>query len=331
MTGLPERLAAAISRSGPIPLAQFMAAANAHFHANVYPVATPETGKMFGELVGLWLTDLWLRMKKPKLHFIEISGGHQMLSADVLRAMAMVGLMPDVHFLGISAARSSLGLWHEDLSTLPSDAPLLIIAKDFFCGLPIHQLVKCADGWRQRAIGIVGSVFAPVSGKLVPDHIVPEALRDAAIGSVIETSHAGVTALRLLAEQIVAQGGAAVIVERGYDGPLLGETLTTAGAPMQANPFANPGSQALTAQIDFETLGATGEICGAKVYGPVAQGTWLNSIGLAERTSALAGIKPETAVALEAERAQLVGESKPSQPCRVLAILSPDWPVPDGF
>ena len=65
---LPERLARAITLAGPISLAQFMGAANAHYYATRDPLGAngdfttaPEISQMFGELIGLGLADSWDR------------------------------------------------------------------------------------------------------------------------------------------------------------------------------------------------------------------------------------------------------------------------------
>ena len=48
----------------------------------------PEISQMFGELVGLWLADLWLRSGRPEgAHYVELGPGRGTLAADALRAM----------------------------------------------------------------------------------------------------------------------------------------------------------------------------------------------------------------------------------------------------
>ena len=329
------RLSDSLSPSEPIPVAQFMAVANARYRDSSSAPKAAEGGKIFGELVGLWLADLWLRMKKPKLHYVELNHGSGAFSADVLRAMALVGLKPQVHFVGIKPGQNkphaAEGLWHDDIATLPGDAPLLVIARDFFSTLPIEQLAKGPDGWHQRLVACQNNIYVPALGKLLRETIVPEGLRDAGLGNIIETSPVSVSIICALAERFIVQGGATLVFDHGYDGPQLGDTLRAFGAQTGVSPFDAPGNNQLVAQVDFETLGAMAELCGASVHGPAAQGKWLNSLGLAERVAAQTAIKPETAITLETERALLAGESKPGPPPRVLAIVSPDWPIPDGF
>ena len=96
---LPERLARAITLAGPIPLSQFMGAANAHYYATRDPLGVrgdfttaPEISQMFGELIGLWLADLWDRAGRPAARYVEFGPGRGTLAVDALRAMARAGL-----------------------------------------------------------------------------------------------------------------------------------------------------------------------------------------------------------------------------------------------
>src|SRR3546814_17103932 len=65
---LAQRLARQIKAGGPISVAHYMAEANAHYYNSRDPLGAagdfttaPEIRQMFGELVGLWLADIWLR------------------------------------------------------------------------------------------------------------------------------------------------------------------------------------------------------------------------------------------------------------------------------
>src|SRR4051812_47850270 len=89
-----------LARGGSIPVVEYMAEANSHYYATRDPfgaagdfTTAPEISQMFGELVGLWLADLWLRSGKPEgAHYVELGPGRGTLAADALRAMKTAGL-----------------------------------------------------------------------------------------------------------------------------------------------------------------------------------------------------------------------------------------------
>lgn len=342
---LPERLARAITLGGPIPIAQYMAAANAHYYATRDPLGTagdfitaPEVSQMFGELVGLWLVDMWNRAGHPDAHYVELGPGRGTLAVDALRAMANAGLTPQVHFVETSPAlrtaqkaRVPDAAWHDDVTTLPNDAALMIVANEFFDALPIHQLVRRGDGWHERLVACQDMMFLPISGKQVPDHIVPEQLRNAPSGSIIETCPVGIAIVRALAKQIVAQGGAALIIDYGYDGPALGETLQSVCGHQFANPFENPGEQDLTAHVDFATLAAMASLTGATVQGPMGQGNFLEALGIGERAMALRAASPDRADDVEAARHRLVSPAAMGTLFKAIALTSGSWHGSTGF
>ena len=342
---LADRLARAITLAGPISVSRFMAAANAEYYARATAIAAagdfitaPEISQMFGELIGAWIADLWDRAGRPKLHYVELGPGRGTLATDALRTMAKAGLTPSVHFVETSprlraeqASRVHDATWHDDVSTLPDDAPLVVIANEFFDALPIEQIVRGADGWHRRLVACQDTLFLPIAGPLVPEAIVPEHLRDVPVGSLIESSPASVTVVRDLATRLNRQGGAMLMVDYGYDGPALGETLQAVRGHGFANPFDTPGEVDLSAHVDFAVLGAAAGVAGTKAYGPVTQRDFLGQLGIATRAAALAKNAPERAEEIGAAHARLTGEDAMGTLFRAMALTGGGWPEPAGF
>jgi SAM-dependent MidA family methyltransferase len=342
---LPERLARAITMAGPIPLSQYIAAANAEYYGHRDPLGSagdfttaPEISQMFGELIGLWAADLWQRAGQPDIAWVELGPGRGTLTVDALRAMAQVGLTPPVHFVETSpvlrAAQKAAvpdASWHDDVATLPDDRALIVIANEFFDALPIRQLVRAGDAWRERMVACQDLLFLPIAGKQVPDSVIPEHLRDAAPGSVIETSPASVAITRAVAQRIVAQGGAALVIDYGYEGPAIGDTLQAVSGHRFANPFEEPGNRDLTAHVDFATLSAAAGIEGVRVEGPVGQGAFLTALGIEPRAAALAKATPDHAEALATDRARLCDGDQMGDLFKATAWTAPGWPEPAGF
>ena len=333
---LAERLARAIALGGPIPVSQFMAAANAHYYATRDPLGAegdfttaPEISQMFGELIGAWAADLCARAGQTAVAWVELGPGRGTLSADALRVMARAGLTPAVHFVETSptmraaqAERVPGATWHDSITTLPGDVPLIVIANEFFDALPIRQLVKRGAVWHERLVACQDTLFLPIAGTSVPDTIIPPALADAAPGAIVETSPASVAIMADLSARIVAQGGAALVIDYGYDGPAVGDTLQAVRGHAYANPFEAPGEQDLTAHVDLATLRLVASASGAVSWGTTTQGAFLRALGIDQRAAALGD-------GVSGDRRRLVEDM--GELFKVIALTHADWPRPAGF
>jgi NADH dehydrogenase [ubiquinone] 1 alpha subcomplex assembly factor 7 len=67
-----------IATHGPITLTHYMGESNARYYGNRDPlgehgdfITAPEISQMFGELIGLWLTDIWIRAgREEPVHYV---------------------------------------------------------------------------------------------------------------------------------------------------------------------------------------------------------------------------------------------------------------------
>ena len=346
---MPDTLAARLTRliaaTGPIPVSAYMAEANAYYYATRDPLGAagdfttaPEISQMFGELVGLWLTDLWHRAGHPPAHYVELGPGRGTLAADARRAMRAAGFDLPVHLVEISpvlrAAQAKLvpdASWHDGLSSLPRDGALLVVANEFFDALPIRQLEATQAGWRERLVGHDGTRFFPAAGPPVPPGLIPAALRQAPPGTIVETSPAAAAVATELADRLIAQGGAALIVDYGHASTGAGDTLQAVARHAFADPWADPGERDLTAHVDFQALAAAASAQGVRIHGPAGQGEWLEAMGIGARSAALAIARPDRAGELAAARARLVAADQMGSLFKAMALTAPGWPHPEGF
>ena len=335
-----------IAHTGAISLAQYMGESNAHYYNSRDPlghagdfITAPEVSQIFGELIGLWLADIWTRAGKPDpVHYVELGPGRGTLAIDVLRAASRFGLNPQVHFVegsqslrAVQRAAVPAANHHDDLTTLPDDAPILLVANEFFDALPIRQLVRVEEGWRERMIALDGEHFVFVPGTLPMDAALPEELRDSAIGSVIETCPAASAICDELAGRLVRQGGAALIIDYGYRKLQAGESLQALQAHQKVGFFDHPGEADLTAHVDFETLGNVAQQNGARLLGVEEQGHWLTAMGFDARSEALARQSPDKAEILTRQRERLTAPNQMGELFKVMGVASPNWPGGAGF
>ena len=91
-------LAARINAEGPLRLDHWMAACTAYYYASKDPlgqggafITAPDISQLFGEMIGGWLGDIWLRAGSPApVRLVELGPGRGTLMADAARVLARV-------------------------------------------------------------------------------------------------------------------------------------------------------------------------------------------------------------------------------------------------
>ena len=366
MTALAARIAAAIAAQGPISIAEFMTMALLDpaegYYATRNPIGAdfitaPQVSQIFGELVGLWLAQCWHDQGKPKRPvLVELGPGSGALMSDALRALK---LMPefrdplDVYLVEASpvlraAQRAALAAcgaalhWVSGLDAVPKDRPLFLVANEFFDALPIRQFVKSERGWCERMVtadpdGTLGFALAPAP---LPAASLPPNRDGAPLGGVYETSPAGEALAEEIGHRIASAGGAALLVDYGYDAPGFGETLQAVAGHAFADVLARPGETDLSAHVDFHALADAALRGGASACGPVDQGSFLRALGIVERAEKLAQQRRNGARSTEhlsseeTIRHQLDRLILPQQMgslFKALAIVPKSAPTPAGF
>ena len=311
-----------IRAGGPISVERYMELSSAHYYATRDPLGAagdfttaPEISQMFGEIIGAALADCWLRAGAPvDAVCAELGPGRGTLAADALRVMRKAGFGGEVHFVETSpvlraeqAKRVPDAQWHETLEQLP-DAPLLLVANEFFDALPVRQWV----GNEERLVTVEG-----------------DALMFTDDGPVREDSPAREQAMRTIAARLGAHSGVALIIDYGHSRSGDGDTLQAVRGHGYANVLAEPGEQDLTAHVDFEALAKAADDVG--VTRVVGQGEWLERLGIAARAKALAEAHPERSAEITAAVQRLTAPDQMGELFKAMAVHSPRWPAPAGF
>jgi SAM-dependent MidA family methyltransferase len=333
MNALEAELRRIIAADGPMPIAQFVRLCLAHPRYGYYTtrepfgargdfITAPEISQIFGELLGLWAAAVWDQIGRPEpIHLVELGPGRGTLLADALRALKVVPQFRaaiTVDLVEVSPvlrsaqerALSRCGLplaWYHDPAEIPP-GPLIVLANEFFDALPVHQMVKAADGWHERMVGVIEDRLAvalhpdPVRGLEVN---LPPELRGAPVGAIYEwRSHELAAAL---ASRVVHDRGAALIIDYGHQHSGLGATLQGVGRHTFADVLERPGEVDLSAHVDFAALARAGARAGARVHGPVPQGGFLRRLGAEMRAATLKNAVPGRAEEIETALARLIG------------------------
>ena len=343
---LSQAFARLIHNHGPISLLHYMGEANARYYSSRDPLGTagdfitaPEISQIFGELIGLWLTDIWIRAGRPEpVHYVELGPGRGTLARDALRTMKRFDLEPKVHFVETSVALKDVQLaavphafWHDDLSTVPTTGTLLLVANEFLDALPVRQLVRMETGWRERMVGYYQDRFLPVAGHKPMDAAVPDGRREAPVGTIIQTCPGAAAVMQETARRLAQQGGTALFIDYGFTEVRNGSTLQAVRAHEKVDPFENPGEADLTALVDFATMRAIAEDSGARWLGTIPQGRWLKALGADARARALGQLAPQHATAIWIAKERLCASDQMGELFKVMGLAGPDWPDGEAF
>ena len=342
-----QRLAQQIEASGPISVAEYMRVANTAYYSRADPlgadgdfITAPEISQMFGEMVGIWLSDIWLRRGRPSpCYYVELGPGRGTLAADALRTMKRFGFEPQVHFVENSGvlrekqlAAVPLAMFHDDVETVPTDAPLFIVANEFFDALPIAQMIATNAGWHERVVVPDHSArFAAMPGPRSTDDQVPKQFRMASVGSIYETCPDATLVMDKLSTRLSGQGGVMLTIDYGYLEPALGSTLQAVQNHKYADPFSDPGHCDLTAHVNFHALSLCAQRSGLNVAGPCDQGAWLSGLGIDQRAKILAQANPDRGPEISAACSRLVARESMGALFKVMATYAKGWPEPEGF
>jgi SAM-dependent MidA family methyltransferase len=351
MTPLAALLARRIALTGPITLADYMADCLMHpdhgYYATRDPfgaagdfTTAPEISQMFGELLGLCLAQSWLDQGAPAAFTLaELGPGRGTLMADVLRATARVPgfhAAARVHLVETSPTlrarqRATLGshpvIWLDRAEDLP-DAPLYLLANEFFDALPIRQFTRDAKGWRETMVGLTGDRLTLGLSSPAPIAALDHRLHDTNAGDIVELCPAAPAIMAAIASRIAEHGGLALIVD--YGGWISrGDTFQALQNHAFTDPLAAPGEADLTAHVDFAALAAASAPA-ASAY--TTQGALLTALGLHQRSAALA--TRLTGPALAAHHAathRLTAGAEMGQLFKALAVYPARAPQPAGF
>ena len=350
---LLDRLKAEIRQNGPMTVAQYMSAC-LHDPAGGYYATRPRLGadgdfitapmvsQMFGELIGLWSAEVWVRLGRPaRVLWAELGPGDGTLICDALRAARAAPAFLTAAELwmvepsGPLAAAQQERLaaapvrprWIQALDELPRDAPLILIANEVLDCLPARQFVRTAKGWAEKVVGLGGDggltfgLGAGPAGQWRPD---------AKPGDVVETSPAQTALGAELGERAAGQGGAALLIDYGRSDPGFGDTLQALKGHRKVKPLQAPGEADLTVHADFPAVLQAAAARGAAATTPLSQRDFLVRLGVEARAAALARSRPDRAEVIARQLDRLIGPGQMGELFKAACIHQPGL-TPPGF
>lgn len=284
MTALTQFIKSHIAQHGPMGVDHYMTLCLGHPEHGYYITkdpfgsegdftTAPEISQLFGDLIGLWVLDAYNRMGSPaQINIIELGPGRGTLMSDIIRIASQdkgFAAAANVHFVetspllkkaqevAMSFQQAMQAQWHQSLSDIKSDAPVIVIANEFFDALPIKQYVYVKQQWHERVIGIgnngqleMGMRSAPHIGDLAKIYGLPapkslDIFEHAPIRENVATE---------IAQMICNNRGTSLMIDYGHLDTSYGDTLQAVQGHQYVPIFEDCGKSDLTSHVDFASL-----------------------------------------------------------------------------
>ncbi|MGE0408927.1 MAG: SAM-dependent methyltransferase, partial [Amphiplicatus sp.] len=137
---------------------------------------------------------------------------------------------------------------------------------------------------------------------------------------------------RAIAASLVEQGGRALIIDYGHIESGAGDSLQAVRGHRYWPVLSSPGKADITAHVDFEALARAGLDAGASAWGPVAQGLFLDRLGLPARVARLiAGKSAAEAEAIARGAHRIAAPEAMGEMFKAFCLSAPALPAPAGF
>ena len=305
----------------------------------------PEISQLFGEIVAAFLAyleslspiDETAAADKTAILF-EAGPGRGTLLSDMKRSFTAISPAldkADIHLLETSPVFQAIITekiaqpvnFMSTLDDIPP-RPLYGVANEFFDALGTSQILFDGTDWRWRLVAASTDAQTPFclqSGPpLLPTDYPAYLPETPEAGTICEISRAAEDAMSLLARHIAQFGGGLLICDYG--------TSTNQGDSIQAlrdhkpTPFLSaPGQSDITHLVDFAALKRCADNAGARLIGPVEQGSFLNELGIMERAEQLRKSSDP-----EGDRSLLAAIDRLISPAHMGSLFKVALLVPDG-
>lgn len=299
MTAIEQILKDKIQQQGAISVAEYMDTCLYHNEHGYYMSSTPlgkegdfttapEISQIYGEMIGAWVADTWIKMGRPQnWQLLEAGPGNGTLMKDVLRTLEHA--LPE-SYAGISITLLEISpilkakqrelleshniCWASSLDDIDFEKPSIVIANELLDAFPVRQFQQIKTGkYQEKLITLENNKFEwTLSNETKQLNI---------SGEIVETSDAMESFLCKLKDKLT--NGAALFID--YGDHATGDSLQAIEKHKKVNIFEHPGKADLTAHVNFDNVRRVLGEERTSIAEPMGQ--FLNSIGLPMRAAAL--------------------------------------------
>ena len=348
MNILKEKIHNIIVENGPISIASFMEISLSDKEYGYYRkkmplgskgdfVTSPDISQIFGEIIGIWILDVWIKLKEPNnFQIVDLGGGRGTLLKDINRVLKNKiknFIFIDINEELIKLQKKALnGATHfEKINDIPKK-PTIFIGNEFLDTFPVHQFIKKNNYWKEVCVNSDNKELffsyetTKLSKKLISSNFVN--LKE---DSIIEINFKVREIINNISNFIKKNSGAAIFFDYGYlDG--YGDSFQGIKDNKPINPLNDPGFVDLTSHVNFKDIKLQTKNNNINFYGPNTQSLFLEEMGAIQRLRILErNAKNHQRKDLRIGLNRLMSDKEMGNLFKVIALSSKNFPSLEGF
>lgn len=264
---------------------------------------SPEISQMFGELIGAWIIDTWIKMGSPeRFQLIECGAGRGTMMADIWRVckavdsiakavqIRIIETSPLLKKIQKTALEDAPVTWIDTLDEL-DNTPIIVLGNEFLDAMPVRQFFWTKEGWKERGVSLGIDDSSGIDSLCAEDtatDIVPDDVREnkLVMNQAYEYSPAQKRVIGDISCALKKNTGACLLIDYGYTSGQ-GDTLQAVKGHEHTEILHNIGECDLTAHVNFSLIRKWAKQHNLTIHGPQTQGVFLLSLGIESRANIL--------------------------------------------
>lgn len=228
-------------------------------------ITAPNITRLFSEIISIWTITFWESIGSPKkFNLIELGGGNGEMMRVITETLknfpecynACNFMIHEKSNFLINQQKKNLDdekiSWIKDIKNINS-YPTLYLANEFFDAIPIKQFFKKNEGWVERFVELKNSKKAEFKEQKINITKLEHSLNFEISKNqkIIEYSPETFKYLKSICEIIQRNGGGMLIIDYGYLGSKMQETLQAVNNHKYSDVLENIGDSDITYNISF--------------------------------------------------------------------------------
>ncbi len=231
-------------------------------------ITSPEISQLFGEILGAYILNYWIKNIKSSFNLIELGPGKGTLLNDILKTAKLNNnFIKNVDIKLIEKNQKLIKIQKENFDKLNlkkikwleyfkinNNKPSIIYSNEFFDCLPIRQFYKKSD-WYEKFVKYDKDldIFSVLDKKVTSAKDLKELSSYEKYG-IAELSHSREKIFQTLCKHIVKNKGIIILIDYGYKDPIRNFTLQFISRHKKTHIFENIGEQDISSLVNFEKL-----------------------------------------------------------------------------